>query len=312
MEPDVLLALRHYLTYLVVRVAVCLLQSTSLETCQAMAPRLARLCHDWLRIRGAVLEENLGLAYPDLSGPARRRLGRQMWEHLILLVAEMAHTPRKLHDTNWRRYVTVVNGRPLCQALLSDRPTLLVSAHFGNFEMAGLVLGILGFRTHTVARTLDNPFLAAWLDRSRRVTGQQIVPKKGGYEQIVGVLASGGSMVFLADQYAGSKGCWVDFFGRPASTHKAIALLSLANDARLIVCSARRLARPLHIEMCVEAVYDPLAAAPELRDVKALTQWYTEKLESLIRRAPEQYWWVHRRWKDHRRKTAARAQAAGG
>jgi KDO2-lipid IV(A) lauroyltransferase len=251
-----------------------------------------------------VLDENLRLAFPEKSDAERQVLGRRMWEHLIVLIAEMAQASRKLHDTNWRDYVTIENGRPLCESLLSDRPTLLVTGHFGNFEVGGLILGILGFKTHAVARTLDNPFLAAWLDRNRAVTGQHLVPKKGGYEQILRVLGTGGTMVFLADQYAGSKGCWVEFFGHPASAHKAIALFALEHDAPLIVCSSRRTGRPLHIEMRVQGVYDPRTADRELHDVKSVTQWYTTELERMIRQQPEQYWWVHRRWKDNRRKKA--------
>ena len=85
------------------------------------------------------------------------------------------------------------------------------------------MLGILGFPTYTVARTLDNPYLDRFVNRFRAATGQHIIPKNGGYDQIVDVLARGGTMTFLADQYAGPKGCWVEFFGRPASAHKAIA-----------------------------------------------------------------------------------------
>ena len=305
------LTLRQYLSYLIARSGMCALQCVSLETCQELAPWLARMCHDWLRLRGQVLEENLRLAFPDKPEAERQRIGREMWEHLIILIAEMALTPRKLHDTNWRDYVTISGGRPLCEALLSDRATLLVSGHFGNFEVGGLIMGLLGFQTHAVARTLDNPFLDDWLDRSRRVTGQHIVPKKGGYEQILAVLAAGGTMGFLADQYAGSKGCWVEFLGRPASAHKAIALFALDNDAPLIVCSARRLGRPLHIEMRVKAIYDPRTAGPELRDIKSVTQWYTRQLEEIIREAPEQYWWVHRRWKDNRKKRVRKPEVGG-
>ena len=115
--------------------------------------------------------------------------------------------------------------------------------------MGGYVLGILGFPTYTVARTLDNPYLDRFVNRFRAGTGQHIIPKNGGYQQILDVLAGGGTMTFLADQYAGPKGCWVEFFGRPASAHKAIALLALDNDARVSVCAARRLGRPMQFEL---------------------------------------------------------------
>ena len=116
-------------------------------------------------------------------------------------------------------------------------------------------------------------------------------------------------MTFLADQYAGAKGCWVEFFGRPASAHKAIALLALDNDARMTVATARRLDRPMRFELISYAMTDPHEAGSSLSTTGDLTQWYTTRLEELIRLAPHQYWWLHRRWKDtrpkHREKKAA-------
>jgi KDO2-lipid IV(A) lauroyltransferase len=233
-----------------------------------------------------------------------------MWEHLFLLVLEVAHAPRKIHETNWRDYVSLRAEAPLVRMLLSDRPTVIVMAHFGNFEVAGYVLAVLGFPTFTVARTLDNPYLNRFLNRFRGSTGQQIIPKKGGYGQIVHVLSGGGTMALLADQYGGPKGCWVEFFGRPASAHKAIALLALDNDAPVAVCSAQRLGRPLHLELHAAAIADPGRRDGDLQSVRGLTQWYTRRLEEIIRRAPQQYWWLHRRWKDTRQPRRRPKQAA--
>jgi KDO2-lipid IV(A) lauroyltransferase len=116
-------------------------------------------------------------------------------------------------------------------------------------------------------------------------------------------------MGFLADQYAGSKGCWVNFFGRPASTHKAIALLALEHQAPLLVGIGRRLDKPLHYELGMWSVTDPKTKSPETAGVRELTQWYTSQFEAMIRHTPEQYWWLHRRWKDNR-PAKRRAKAA--
>jgi len=259
-----------------------------------------------------VVDENLAHAFPEMGPKERHRLIRRMWRHLFLLVMEVAHAPRKIHETNWRKYVKLGNEKYLMQLLLSDQATLITSAHFGNFEAGGYLLGLLGFPTHTVARTLDNPYLDRFLNRFRGATGQYMIPKNGGYDQIVDVLTRGGVMLFLADQYAGPKGCWVEFFGRQASAHKAIALLAFEHQAPVVVSYARRIAdpaatgalrnvvKPLHFELRAFAVADPRAGGPECASVRSLTQWYTSRLEEAIRLAPEQYWWIHRRWKDTR------------
>jgi Kdo2-lipid IVA lauroyltransferase/acyltransferase len=302
--------LADVLVYLVVRVLICIVQTMRIETGHAVARRLAWLFCDLLKIRSRVVDENLAHAFAELSAPARQQLARQMWEHLFLLVLEVAHAPRKIHETNWRDFVRLHREDELVRMLLSDRPLLVVTAHFGNFEVAGYALGILGFPTHTVARTLDNPYLDRFINRFRGGTGQHIVPKNGGYDEILAVLARGGTMTFLADQYAGPKGCWVQFFGRSASAHKAISLLALENDAPVAVCAARRLDRPLRLEMSVYDVSDPRAGGEEVRGVREFTQWYTKGLEKMIRSCPQQYWWLHRRWKDTRPKRGERKKAA--
>ncbi len=298
-----------YLVYVVVRILICIVQAIRIETGERLARSLAWLFHDVLRVRGKVVDENLAYAFTELTPAERARLARRMWEHLFLLVLEVAHAPRKIHQTNWREFVGLNNQRELVRALLDDRPTLIVTAHLGNFEVGGYVLGILGFPTYTIARTLDNPFLDRFVNRFRGGTGQRIIPKNGGYDQIVEVLSRGGTMTFLADQYAGSKGCWVEFFGRPASAHKAIALLALEHNARVSVSASRRQGRPMRFVLDNHAMIDPQEAADSRNTIPELTQLYTSRLEELIRHAPDQYWWLHRRWKDTRRRRAKKKAA---
>jgi KDO2-lipid IV(A) lauroyltransferase len=299
-----------YLVYVVVRILICFVQALSLETGQRMAKGLAWLFCDLLHIRTRVVDDNLAHAFSEMSAAERLALTRRMWEHLFLLVLEVAHTPRKIHETNWRDYVRLRGEAPLLRLLLEDRPTRVTTGHFGNFEAAGYVLGLLGFKSHTVARKLDNPYLDRFVNRFRSATGQYIIPKSGGYDQILWVLAQGGVMTFLADQAAGPKGCWVQFFGRPASAHKAIALLALEHQAPIVVSYARRLDRPMHFELATYAVADPQQGGAELASVHALTQWFTSRLEEIIHAQPEQYWWLHRRWKDTRRPRGAARKAA--
>jgi len=299
-----------FLVYVISRILICVAQAMRIETGQRLARGLARLFCDVLHIRGNVVDDNLAHAFPEMSAADRVQLARQMWEHLFLLVLEVAHAPRKIHETNWRQHVHLRNEPELVRMLLDDRPVLIVTAHLGNFEVGGYVLGILGFPTYTVARTLDNPFLDRFLNRFRGKTGQHIIPKNGGYDRIVDVLARGGTMTFLADQYAGPKGCWVEFFGRPASAHKAIALLALDNDARMSVCVARRLDRPMQFELHHYMTADPHEVGNSAGSIRDLTQWYTSRLEELIRRTPGQYWWLHRRWKDTRERKQNKKEAA--
>lgn len=305
------LRLRHYFEFLVVRVFVCIVQSWSLETCARFADGMAWLFADVLHVREGVVEENLARAFPDLTIERRRACRRGMWRHLFLFVAEAANASRQINISTYGRFIDFVDRPAFCRYMFDDRGLVFVTAHFGVFEILGFNSGMTGFPTYSVARTLDNPFLDAFIGRFRGVSGQHLIPKDGAADRLLDVLATGGIVGILADQYAGSRGCWVDFFGHPASTHKAIALLSLTNDVPLVVCSCRRTERPMQFQQRIHGVFDPRTAPPEMQNVKAVTQWFTHEFEQFIRETPEQYWWLHRRWKDNRAaRRAAKAESS--
>jgi KDO2-lipid IV(A) lauroyltransferase len=293
---------RQYVGYLFLRAILCVAQSLPIWLCAYAAGWLGWLFSDLLGVRRRVIDENLAHAFPKLSPERRRHLARAMWEHLFLFACETAQISRKIRRINWHRYIRIseADERALVERLLGGRPLVMVTAHFGSFELAGLMFAVCGYKLHSVARTMDNPFLDDYITRSRGAAGLTMLSKQKDYDRILDVLSAKGTVTFLADQYAGHKGCWVDFFGRPASTHKAIGLFSLNHHAPLVVGSCRRLGPPLKYEMRLEGLSDPDSNELHVRSVPELTQWFTRRFEQMICRAPEQYWWLHRRWKDNR------------
>lgn len=290
-------SLTDYTIYLIVRLFIAIAQALPPHACEAIASFFAWLLTDVVRMRKGTIDENLSIATPELSPTERRRLVRNMWHHLFLMVIEIAQSPRKIHRTTWRRHVEVPQVETIIRWLLPERPSVVISGHYGNFELGGYLLGMFGFPTHTVARQLDNPYLDRFVNRFRGRTGQHMLPKNGSGEMIEQLLQANGSLTLLGDQAAGRKGCWIPFFGRPASTHKAVALFSLSFNAPTLVVGVRRRGGMLAYEIDVEGAVDPGDADFPHANVLAMTEWYTQCLESLIRRAPDQYWWVHRRWK---------------
>ena len=192
---------------------------------------MARVACDVARIRHDVVDENLRHAFPQWDRATRHTFMRRMWHHLFLMVAEVAHARRMIHEMSFQDHVVFRDKPTLVRYLLDQRATVLVTAHYGNFEVAGYVLGMFGFPSFTVARPLDNPYLDRFVNRFRGSTGQFILPKQGCAPRIQQVLDSGGTLSLLGDQNAGSKGCWVEFLGRPASCHKAVALFTLTSGA---------------------------------------------------------------------------------
>jgi KDO2-lipid IV(A) lauroyltransferase len=218
------------------------------------------------------------------------------------MVTEIVHLPRKLHLNNYNHVITFRNRGIVLRAFASQRPVILLSGHFGNWEMAISVFGLFGFPMGVIARRLDNPYLHEWFRCFREYTGHDLILKKGAFQQISARLQAGNSVALLGDQDAGPRGIFVDFFGREAATFKSIALLAIEHQALICVGYARRLAdNPdspgwVRYELGCEDVVDPLDFTGD-DPVRNVTQRYTDALERVIRRAPEQYFWVHRRWK---------------
>ncbi len=284
--------------YLLVRLIVCVLQSLPLEAGRAFARFLAWLAYRIDRRHRNVALDNLRQSFPGQYTEAQlHKLVKAVYRHFCELLIEIVHLPRKLHPHNWRRHIEVNNGRQVVDALLSGRPLLIVTGHFGNWEMAGYALAMLGFKSYAIARPLDNPYLDRFLRMFRQRTGQKLLAKKGELERIESILKAGGVICTLADQDAGQRGLFVDFFGRPASTHKAIALLALEHRATLLVSGARRVGGPLRYAIETTDIIHA-EEYQQLRDpVRQLTQRFTTALEKLVRLDVGQYFWLHRRWK---------------
>lgn len=181
--------------------------------------------------------------------------------------------------------------------LLDRRPVVIVSGHFGNFEVGGYLVGLLGFSTYAIARPLDNRRVDQFMKSFREQKGQYIISKDGSGALIAQLLAKGSTVSLLGDQHAGPKGCWVDFMGKPTSCHKAVALFTLSSGAPMLVISNARAGKPLHYTVRLEGLADPRTFPGEMASVPALTRWYNQCLENAIRRTPDQYWWLHRRWR---------------
>ena len=288
---------RDFAAYLALRLVVGIIQALTDWAARTLALTLAWLAYRIDARHRRVADENLRHAFPDLSAAARDRLVRGCFRHFATLLVEVARMPRKLHPHNWRDHVELADGGALATAMTSGRPVMLVGGHLGNWELAGYALGLLGFRTHAIARPLDNPYFDRYLRKFRERTGQRVLAKRGDFDQMTELMKRGGVLGTLADQDAGRRGLFVTFFNRPASTHKAIALMALEYNVLLLVVGVPKIAEPMRYRVILEDAIDPADYAGHPDAVIAITQRYTTALERIARRYPEQYFWLHRRWK---------------
>ncbi|MCM2370077.1 lysophospholipid acyltransferase family protein [Aporhodopirellula aestuarii] len=290
--------------YAAVRGIVSVIQVLPMDMGDHLCRALATLLTGPMPIRERTISETLDKIYPTVGPEDARRLTLAMWHHLMLMVCEIAWAQRRLHRSNWTEHVSFRGNREMLQASFSPRASVLVSGHFGNFEIGSYTLGLMGLKTLAIARNLDNIYLHRWVERFRGAKGQRLVDKNGCAPIVEQFMQEGGTLSLLADQHAGDKGLWVDFCGVPASCHKALALFSLANVAPMLAVYTRRVdGRPMQFESALMDMVDPGVVdaegnpPPECESVETLTGWYNRQLERIIDLSPEQYWWLHRRWR---------------
>jgi KDO2-lipid IV(A) lauroyltransferase len=241
---------------------------------------------------------NLRRSFPEKTEAERLHLARRSMQEIPMLGVEVLFTTRLVRIDTWAKYVELENFQETLSLLLAkDRGLIVLTAHYGNFEILGYVLALLGFPTSSVARPLDNQYISKWLFGVREKMGQKIIVKKGATDEVIDVLDQKGTVAFVADQNAGSKGIFVDFFGRKAATYKSIGLVAMQYDVPIAIGYARRIDDKFKFKVGVIDVIYPEDWKAQNDPLRYVTQRYTSAIEAFVREDPGQYWWVHRRWK---------------
>lgn len=299
-----------YLVYLVLRFGAMIFQMFPIEWNLATARWMG---HVWFRIMRRHREralDHLKFAFGDqLTETERRRLALKSMQQMTMMAMEVFFTTRLINEWTWPRYVRLENVEPALEILTRRRGAILVTGHYGSWELCGYVLATLGFPIVAVMRPLDNPYINSYLMDVRAKRGLQLLYKKGVSRSADEVLSQGGTLAFIADQNAGHKGLFVDFFGRKASTYKSIALLAIQHQVPIVVGYARRISPRFEYAVGVNRVIHPSEWAGREDELYWITQEYTRSIEDFVRQQPEQYLWIHRRWKSRPKDEAASAKA---
>jgi len=297
-----------WLGYLALRVIVIFLYLFDIETNLNTACFLGRLLwKHYHRGRKRALD-NLRASFPEKSEQWRRETGRRSFEHIAMLAVDVLFTPRLVKRHNWRNYSRYKNIERAKWLMQQGRGLLMVTGHYSNFEIMGYLLGLFAFNIYSIARPLDNRFISKYLYEVRQRVGQTIIDKKGTAELIAKKASSGATLCFIADQDAGRKGVFVDFFGRKASTYKSIGLLAITCNIPICVGYSRRVDNRFYFEIGVNRIIFPEEWAAKEDPLKWITAEYTKAIEDFIRQNPSQYWWLHRRWKHQPKEEKRKSQ----
>ncbi|MBI3098353.1 MAG: lysophospholipid acyltransferase family protein [Planctomycetes bacterium] len=243
-------------------------------------------------------EENLRAAYHDTLSPSgRRRIVRGVYRHFAGVIADLLFADRHFTLDTFDRIARFEGMDRIERALARGKGLILVGAHLGNWEIGGLAMTLLDYPLVSVARPQDNPLLDEYLNRVRRSQGQEILEKRGAVRGVLEALRSNKMLAVLIDQDARDEGMFVDFFGRPASTIPTAATLAIRTGAAVIPFNPYRLGDTYRysIEFGEPIVADP--AADRDSETRRILVEATRQIEVYVRRHPDQWLWIHRRWK---------------
>lgn len=247
-----------------------------------------------LHIRRRVALDNLAHAFPSQPEAWRRATARGAYRAMAVAMYESI-TSDLLDEAALATQVRVADWKGLDALLAARKPVLIASAHLGSWELFAEVMARRGYVFSAVVRPLSGAF-NAWLIDSRRRAGVELIWQRGALRNMLKALDQGRAVVQLIDQALPSReAVWVPFFGRPASTTPALSMAALRSKAPVYVVAALR--RGDHLEMRVEGPVPVPELATRAESVAAHAALLTEQIERLVREAPDQWLWLHRRWK---------------
>lgn len=283
----------EYAAFVVVRTLVRLLPEA---VALGMGEALGWVAGTVFRIRRGVVDANLARAFPERTGAWRAGVARRSYRHLGREATAMFRLgPRSV---GWVREATEVEGlQALRDAVAAGRGAVMVTGHLGSWEMGGAALAVRGVPIEAVALVQANPLFDRDLVDARRALGIELILRGDASREVLRSLRRGRVPALVADQNARHAPLFVDFFGEPAATFRGPALFALRTGAPLFLGICLRTSRhPQRYRVVLQEVSVPLTGHVE-GDTARLTEAWVGLLETWIRKAPEQYFWQHQRWK---------------
>jgi len=237
---------------------------------------------------------NLAAAFPGKSATERDAIRLAMWDNLGRVVAEYPHLGRfSPHGPDARIAYELRGG--LTPDAAKGRALMFLSGHFANWEMMPILAEQLGYEGATVVRPPNNPLVARYIERQRGLNGPKVqIAKHSAVRRMIAMLKGGKALLMLVDQ-KNNEGLAVPFFGRAAMTTPAPAALALKLGAHILIAANRRVGGA-RFQVTVHPGPDFTPTGEEKRDIQALTEIITARIEAIVRDDPAQWLWIHRRW----------------
>jgi KDO2-lipid IV(A) lauroyltransferase len=289
--------IRHLVEYVLLKGALGTVDRLSPAALARLAERLANIAYPFARARHRVAVENVLRAGLATDRAGAERIARASFRHVAVMAAEALRAPAFFSRHPWREYVDLQLS-PGAERAIEDRSqgVILVSGHFGNWEIPGQVLSTIR-PVLAVARRMNNPWVERVVFRDRQGSAMKTLPSRGeGHSPLVAALREGAMVAMLTDQHARLRGMQIPFFGVPASTHTVAARLHLLTGAPILPGYALRTG-PMRTRIVFGEPLRFSRTGDREADTRAILTTITARLEAVIRQHPEQYLWSHRRWR---------------
>jgi KDO2-lipid IV(A) lauroyltransferase len=242
-------------------------------------------------------QRNLELAFPDLTLAERLRLLHGCFESLGRLLGVFSQFDTA--DTQTLRSIVECEGlENIDAARQNGRGVILFTGHVGAWELSSFALSLFGYPLSFLVRRIDNPKIEKLVDVRRERLGNRTIDKRSAAREMLQVLQGGGTLGILVDlNTLDREGIFVDFFGVPASTTFMLAKLALRTEAAVLPVFAPWDAQRRRFVLKIDEPLNITRTGNDEEDVRQLTQLFTGVVEKYVRRYPEQWLWIHRRWK---------------
>lgn len=241
---------------------------------------------------------NLRLAFPELPDSARRQIVSRMLRYIGWMAVEFAGLPRYTRS-NIETAIALEGFAHFTAAERRGKGVLLLTGHMGAWELGPFAHALYGQPIHFLTRPIDNSRVDTLVNRYRALSGNQPIKKNESARTILRVLSAGGVIGVLADQNTlPTEAVFVEFFGIPASTTSGIARLARHTGAAVVPAYTYWDTKLGKYRLCYEPALDLAATDDEDRDIRHYAERFNQVIEDYVRRFPDQWLWVHRRWKN--------------
>jgi len=281
--------------YTAISVFAWLFRCLPLQLARRIADVIAGLASQIIRLRRNVAIDNLYHAFPDKSRNELEIIYNLCWCHFVRLGAEIARLPR-IDEQFIKRWIDMSSIHVLEEALAEGKGCIVVSGHFGNWEWMGGPGARLGYPITYVVTSQTNKLAEQWLDRMRESTGVEVIHRRNAVRGVLNAIKRNRIIAILCDQDAGNTGVFVPFFNRMASTPRGPALFHIKTGVPLIFGS-NPVDRNGKYKITLERMNFTGLTGKRSEDEEQIMAQITKRLEEEIRKHPEQWLWLHRRWK---------------